>query len=59
MVLVVDAGHHMKKTKVAIYMLLTIVGGFIFLGSQAWEWKNLLAVNLVLLKLKVVLYCSL
>lgn len=21
-------------------MLLTIVGGFIFLGSQAWEWKN-------------------
>ena len=40
MVLAVDAGHHMKKTKVAIYMLLTIVGGFIFLGSQAWEWKN-------------------
>jgi cytochrome c oxidase subunit 3 len=21
-------------------MALTIVGGFIFLGSQAWEWKN-------------------
>jgi cytochrome c oxidase subunit 3 len=21
-------------------MLLTIIGGFIFLGSQAWEWKN-------------------
>ncbi|RYJ43345.1 cytochrome c oxidase subunit 3 [Flavobacterium beibuense] len=40
MVLAVDAGHQMKKTKVAIYMLLTIVGGFIFLGSQAWEWKN-------------------
>ncbi len=40
MVLAVDAGHHMKKTKVAVYMLLTIVGGFIFLGSQAWEWKN-------------------
>ncbi|WP_297868162.1 cytochrome c oxidase subunit 3 [uncultured Flavobacterium sp.] len=40
MVLAVDAGHHMKKTKVAFYMLLTIVGGFIFLGSQAWEWKN-------------------
>ncbi|UUC46695.1 cytochrome c oxidase subunit 3 [Flavobacterium cerinum] len=40
MVLAVDAGHHMKKTKVAIYMLLTIIGGFIFLGSQAWEWKN-------------------
>jgi cytochrome c oxidase subunit 3 len=40
MVLAVDAGHQMKKTKVAVYMLLTIVGGFMFLGSQAWEWKN-------------------
>jgi len=40
MVLAVDAGHQMKKTKVAVYMLLTIIGGFIFLGSQAWEWKN-------------------
>ena len=40
MVLAVDAGHHMKKNKVAFYMLLTIVGGAIFLGSQAWEWKN-------------------
>ncbi|MFY7731676.1 MAG: cytochrome oxidase subunit III, partial [Flavobacterium sp.] len=43
MVLAVDAGHQMKKTKVAIYMLLTIVGGFIFLGSQAWEWKNFIS----------------
>jgi cytochrome c oxidase subunit III len=40
MVLAVDAGHQMKKQKVAVYMLLTIVGGFAFLGSQAWEWKN-------------------
>jgi cytochrome c oxidase subunit 3 len=40
MVLAVDAGHHLQKTKVAIYMLLTIIGGFIFVGSQAWEWKN-------------------
>ena len=40
MVLAVDAGHHMKQTKVAFYMLLTIVGGLIFVGSQAWEWKN-------------------
>jgi len=40
MVLAVDAGHQMKKTKVAVYMLLTIVGGLIFVGSQAWEWKN-------------------
>ncbi|MCU0349207.1 MAG: cytochrome c oxidase subunit 3 [Flavobacterium sp.] len=40
MVLAVDAGHQMNKTKVAFYMFLTIIGGFIFLGSQAWEWKN-------------------
>ncbi len=40
MVLAVDAGHHMKKDKVVTYMALTILGGFIFLGSQAWEWKN-------------------
>lgn len=40
MVLAVDAGHQMKKKKVAWYMLLTIIGGLIFLGSQAWEWKN-------------------
>ena len=43
MVLAVDAGHHLKKTKVAVYMLLTIIGGFIFLGSQAWEWKNFIS----------------
>lgn len=40
MVLAVDAGHHMKKGKVAVYMFLTIIGGLIFVGSQAWEWKN-------------------
>ena len=40
MVLAVDAGHQMKKSKVSFYMMLTIVGGLIFLGSQAWEWKN-------------------
>ncbi|WP_010179744.1 cytochrome c oxidase subunit 3 [Aquimarina agarilytica] len=40
MVLAVDAGHQMKKNKVAIYMFLTIIGGIIFVGSQAWEWKN-------------------
>ena len=40
MVLAVDAGHQMKKNKVAVYMLLTIVGGAIFVGPQAWEWKN-------------------
>ena len=40
MVLAVDAGHHMKQKTVAFYMLLTILGGLIFVGSQAWEWKN-------------------
>src|SRR5690606_26479683 len=40
MVLAVDAGHQMKKAKVTFYMLLTIIGGIVFLGSQAWEWKN-------------------
>jgi cytochrome c oxidase subunit 3 len=40
MVLAVDAGHHLNKAKVAFYMFLTIIGGLIFVGSQAWEWKN-------------------
>ena len=43
MVLAVDAGHHMKKNKVITYMFLTIIGGIIFVGSQAWEWKNFIA----------------
>jgi len=38
MVLAVDAGHHMKKNKVIVYLFLTIIGGAIFVGSQAWEW---------------------
>ncbi len=40
MVLAVDAGHQMKKAKVAWLMLATIIGGVIFVGSQAWEWKT-------------------
>ena len=40
MVLAVDAGHQLNKAKVAFYMFLTIIGGLIFVGSQAWEWKN-------------------
>ena len=40
MVLAVDAGHHMKQKKVIIYMFLTIIGGVIFVGSQAWEWAT-------------------
>ncbi|AUP78885.1 cytochrome c oxidase subunit 3 [Flavivirga eckloniae] len=38
MVLAVDAGHHLNKAKVTFYMFLTIIGGLIFVGSQAWEW---------------------
>ncbi|TYA55171.1 cytochrome c oxidase subunit 3 [Formosa maritima] len=40
MVLAVDAGHHMNKAKVTFYMFLTIIGGLIFVGSQAWEWST-------------------
>ena len=40
MVLAVDAGHKLKKTKVIWYMFLTIIGGAIFVGSQAWEWAT-------------------
>lgn len=40
MVLAVDAGHHLNKKKVVIYMFLTIIGGAIFVGSQAWEWAT-------------------
>jgi cytochrome c oxidase subunit 3 len=40
MVLAVDAGKQMKQGKVIFYLGLTVVGGLIFLGSQAWEWKT-------------------
>ncbi|NJB36223.1 MULTISPECIES: cytochrome c oxidase subunit 3 [Flavobacteriaceae] len=40
MVLAVDAGHKMKQNKVIVYMFLTIIGGAIFVGSQAWEWAT-------------------
>ena len=40
MVLAVDAGHQMKQKKVAWYMFATIIGGIIFVGSQAWEWNT-------------------
>ncbi|WP_397364748.1 cytochrome c oxidase subunit 3 [Olleya sp. R77988] len=40
MVLAVDAGHHLNKKKVTWYMFLTIIGGLIFVGSQAWEWNT-------------------
>jgi cytochrome c oxidase subunit 3 len=38
MVLAVEAGHRMDKAAVQKWMLWTILGGFAFLGCQAWEW---------------------
>jgi cytochrome c oxidase subunit 3 len=40
MVLAVEAGHRMDKKDVEKWMLWTILGGFTFLGSQAWEWTH-------------------
>ena len=40
MVLAVNYGHKMQKDKVILWLSLTIVGGLIFLGSQAWEWSH-------------------
>ncbi len=40
MVMAVDAGHKMQKNKVILWLSLTIVGGCMFLGSQAWEWGH-------------------
>jgi cytochrome c oxidase subunit 3 len=40
MVLAVEAGHRNYRKGVLIWMFLTIIGGFMFVGSQAWEWYN-------------------
>lgn len=40
MVLAVDAGHRMDKKRVTWYLFATIIGGIIFVGSQAWEWNT-------------------
>lgn len=45
MVLAVDAGHTNDKKGVLFWLGLTIVGGFIFLGSQAWEWYTFIVGN--------------
>jgi cytochrome c oxidase subunit III len=42
MVRAVQEGHKGNKRGVVFWMLLTIVGGAIFLGSQAWEWTTLI-----------------
>ena len=40
MVLAVEAGHRHDRVAVEKYMLWTIIGGFTFLGCQAWEWAH-------------------
>ncbi len=40
MVLAVEAGHRMDKKGVIKWLFLTVIGGFFFVGSQAWEWKH-------------------
>jgi cytochrome c oxidase subunit III len=40
MVLAVEAGHRRDRQDVEKYMLWTILGGFAFLSSQAWEWSH-------------------
>lgn len=40
MVLAVEAGHRLDQKDVEKWMLWTILGGFTFLGSQAWEWTH-------------------
>lgn len=40
MVLSVNAGKYMDKKKVTFYLALTLLGGFIFVGSQAFEWNG-------------------
>ena len=40
MVLAVEAGHRNDKAGVLKWLGATIIGGFFFLGSQAWEWSH-------------------
>lgn len=40
MVLAVEAGHRLDKKGVVKWLGYTILGGFFFLGSQAWEWSH-------------------
>lgn len=40
MVLAVEAGHRLDDRGVKKWLAWTIVGGFFFLGSQAWEWSH-------------------
>jgi len=41
MVMAVEAGHRNAKKEVITWMILTVIGGFMFLGCQALEWSHL------------------
>jgi cytochrome c oxidase subunit 3 len=41
MVLAVEAGHRMARKEVVMWMILTVIGGLMFLGCQAAEWAHL------------------
>ncbi|PJJ83910.1 cytochrome c oxidase subunit 3 [Mucilaginibacter auburnensis] len=41
MVLAVEAGHRNSKKEVVMWMIFTVIGGFMFLGCQALEWTHL------------------
>jgi cytochrome c oxidase subunit III len=40
MVLAVEAGHRKDRKKVTVWMFWTIIGGAMFVSSQAWEWYH-------------------
>lgn len=42
MVRAVQEGHMMNRKGVLFWLGLTIVGGLIFLGCQAWEWTHMI-----------------
>jgi cytochrome c oxidase subunit III len=43
MVFAVEAGHRNDKKNVIKWLAWTVVGGVVFLGSQAWEWSTFIA----------------
>ncbi len=45
MVLAVEAGNRMDRKAVQMWLLLTVIGGACFLGSQAWEWSHFIHGN--------------
>lgn len=42
MVRAVQEGHYMNRAGVLKWMALTILGGLVFVLSQAWEWSHLI-----------------